>query len=219
MSSEERTARRIDELLVLGDRVLATKRSPPPNVISDARVDQQLAAQWVASVEALLLRSFGFDSAHYAAFKRHTDGHIGYSDVLRAQGVLRAAADDFAGGYLFDMRRLIEADVFDDLLEQAQQLHASGYHPAAAVVAGCVLEDSLRKICDKQSIQLPTKPKLDRMNSDLAKAGVYSKLVQKRITALADLRNKAAHGQWNQFNADDVDDMIRAVRRTIEELY
>ena len=55
------------------------------------------------------------------------------------------------------------------------------------------------------------------MNADLAKAGVYDKLIQKRITALADLRNKAAHGEWSQFIEQDVVEMIQSVRRIMEE--
>ena len=219
MRTEERISSRLKELIELGDRVLATRKSPPRNVIGDARVDQQLAAQWAASVEALLVRVFGADSPHHRAFKNHTNRHIGYSDALRAQGVLRAAADDFAGGYIFALRELVEADVFDDLLEQAEHLLSSRYHAAAAVIAGCVLEDALRKLCNRRSVAVPAKPKLDQMNADLAKAGVYSKLVQKRITALADVRNKAAHGQWTEFNPADVEEMIRAVRRTIEDFY
>jgi hypothetical protein len=54
---------------------------------------------------------------------------------------------------------------------------------AAAVIAGTVLETALRQLC------------LDRMNADLAKAGVYNSLMQKRITALAAIRNRAAHGK------------------------
>ena len=42
------------------------------------------------------------------------------------------------------------------------------------------------------------------MNADLAKAGVYDKLIQKRVTMLADIRNKAAHGDTVGFNDDDV---------------
>jgi hypothetical protein len=50
--------------------------------------------------------------------------------------------------------------------------------------------------------------KLDKMNADLAKAGAYNKLVQKQITALADIRNDAAHGHYDQFSKDDVSSMI-----------
>ena len=116
------------------------------------------------------------------------------------------------------LRQLVEAEVFDDFLEQAAHLCSAGYHPPAAVVAGCVLEDALRRACAKRSIALSPAPKIDAMNSELARVGVYSKLVQKRITTLADLRNKAAHAQWTDFTEVDVDEMIKAVRRFVEEI-
>jgi hypothetical protein len=50
------------------------------------------------------------------------------------------------------------------------------------------------------------------MNAELAKKGVYNTLVQKRVTWLADLRNKAAHGQASGFSAADVENMLRQVR-------
>ena len=218
MKVDQQISDRLADLVKLGDQVLATRRSPGRHVITDDRVDQQLAAQWIASVENLLVRTFGVDSAHSSRFKQHTANYISYSDVLRAQGVLKAAADDFSGGHLMGLRQLVEAEVFDDFLEQAGHLYAAGYHPAAAVVAGCVLEDALRRACAKRSIALAPSPKLDTMNSDLARVGAYSKLVQKRITALADLRNKAAHGQWTDFTAADVDEMIKSVRRLVEEI-
>ena len=55
------------------------------------------------------------------------------------------------------------------------------------------------------------------MNVELAKTGIYNKLVQKKVTALADLRNKAAHGEWTEFTDKDVEDMIRDVRRFMED--
>jgi hypothetical protein len=102
--------------------------------------------------------------------------------------------------------------VFDDFLEQAQHLFDQGYYQPAAVLAGGVLEDSLRKLSDRNNITLPTKPKLDSMNAELAKKGVYNVLVQKRVTWLADIRNKAAHGLWSEFTVQDVEAMLRQVR-------
>ncbi|MGH2373861.1 MAG: HEPN domain-containing protein [bacterium] len=188
-------------------------------MIGDARVDQQQATQWSTSGRSILAQAYGTDCAHYVAFHKHGGGHIAFTDAFRAQGVLKAAADDLSGGHLFDLRQLIEAEVFDDFLEQAEHLHAAGYHPAAAVIAGCVLEEALRNLCAKHSVAVAPKPKLDQMNADLAKVGAYSKLIQKRVTALADLRNKAAHGEWTDFNADDVEKMLKSVRRFLEEYH
>lgn len=217
MKADDRITARLAQLIELGERVLGTRRAPPSNVIGDDRVDQQLSAQWAVSAESLLAKVFGIDCAHTTAFRKHVGEYIGFSDAFRAQGVLKAALDDLRGGHLFELRALIEADVFDDFLEQAEHLHSAGYHPAAAVIAGCVLEDALRRLSHKYSVKLSPKPKLDQMNADLAKAGAYSKLVQKRVTALADLRNKAAHGEWNDFNSSDVDEMIKGVRRFVED--
>jgi hypothetical protein len=153
---------------------------------------------------------------HYKNFVAQTERHLTYSPVERAQGILRAARDDYENGYLFDVRRLVEAEVFDDFLAQAEHLLSAGYFQPAAVVAGAVLEDGLRKLCVRHSIDLTAAPKLDLMNAQLAKAGAYSVLVQKKITALADLRNRAAHGRWDMFNSGDVEDMIGSVRRFME---
>jgi len=151
------------------------------------------------------------------AFSKEIERGIAFSDAERAQGVMRAAEDDLSAGALFQVRALIEAEVFDDFLEQAEALHKAGYYQPAAVVAGAVLEDGLRSLCTTNSITIPSRPKLDTMNSDLAKAGVYSKLVQKKITTLADLRNKAAHGQWDEFDAEDVKEMLAQVRRFMSD--
>jgi uncharacterized protein (UPF0332 family) len=55
------------------------------------------------------------------------------------------------------------------------------------------------------------------MNVELAKAGVYNTLAQKKITALADIRNKAAHAKWTEFSKDDVEDLISQVRSFMEK--
>lgn len=217
MKPDEKVQNRLAELIKVGEGVLATRRSPGPNVIGDSRVDSQQAYQWATSVQNLLARVFGPTSEHYKNFTAQVGSHLTFSPTYRAQGILKAAKDDYDNGHLLELRRLVEAEVFDDFLEQAEHLLGSGYYQPAAVVAGCVLEDGLRKLCDAQGINLPSRPKLDAMNAELAKAGVFSKLVQKRITALAELRNKAAHGQWGEFGQNDVKEMVDAVRRLMEE--
>jgi erythromycin esterase-like protein len=46
-----------------------------------------------------------------------------------------------------------------------------------------------------------------------ANADVYDTLVQKRITALADIRNKADHAKFDKFTREDVEDMVKWLRR------
>jgi hypothetical protein len=83
---------------------------------------------------------------------------------------------------------------------------------AAAVVAGVVLETTMRKLCGDNSIPVG---KLDKMNADLAKASVYDKNVQKEVTWLTGIRNSAAHG--DPVSEADARDMIVRVRRFVTD--
>lgn len=75
-----------------------------------------------------------------------------------------------------------------------------------------VLEDSLRTLCCKEAkISLPDKPKLDWMNTELVKAGIYNKNVQKQVTALAGIGNSAAHMKIKEFSDIDVKNMISGI--------
>jgi len=130
------------------------------------------------------------------------------------KAIFSAAKEDFHGGYLSSVRALVQAEVFDSELEQANELLSSGYCAAAAVIAGVFLETALRDLCDRNGIP---HGKLDKMNADLAKASVYNILNQKRITALADIRNSAAHGKPDTFTNQDVDSMIKDVNRFLSD--
>ena len=215
MELDQRIVDRLDELILLGNRVLETKWPPPDEVLAiDCGVNARLAAQWCTSCRSILRRTFGEDSSHLRDFNTFVS-QISYTPIECAMGVLLAAKDDYQNGHVFELRRLVEAEVYDDLLEQAEYLFSAGYHAPAAVVCGCALEDSLRRLCTAKGITMTSKPKLDQMNADLAKAGVYNKL----ITALADLRNSAAHGKWGEFSKEDVVLMVRDTRAFLETYF
>ena len=208
---DEKLIKRFNELIEKGQKFLDNPGS----------VNTKSTEQWLLSCLNLLKRIFGPESDHYKKFDRlYSDGDF---DSIRAynrcRGIIESAKDEYEKGFLFDMKTLIEAEVFDDFLEQAQYLCSKKYFPAAAVIAGSVLEDGLRKLCVRAGITLSSKPKLDSMNSELAKKGTYNKLIQKKITALADLRNKAAHGKWNEFSSSDVKEMLVQVRTFMETYF
>ena len=183
---------------------------------NEDRVDSNALLGWKVKVRNLLSRVCGTDSQHFEQFEKNESRFYStsYDILLSLKAVFVAAKEDFECGYLSTTRSLVQAEVFDNELEQARELQSNGFTTAAAVIAGVVLETTLRELCDRESL---SHGKLDKMNADLAKAGVYNKLVQKRITALADIRNSAAHGKPAEFSSDDVDDMIRDVERFVSE--
>lgn len=178
----------------------------------DNQLAQQLS-QWAISCLSLLERVFDPSSKYYVEFMDYYNMGLANPHPLHmALGVLKAAEDDYKYGFLFDIRNIIAAEMFDDFLDQAEHLLAASYQGPAAVIAGCVLEDGLRKLCQRYSISLPDKPKLDIMNVALAKSGAYNPLTQKKILYLAGIRNKAAHGQWKDLTDADVSDLLNGVR-------
>ncbi|MCK0789798.1 HEPN domain-containing protein, partial [Acinetobacter pittii] len=132
--------------------------------------------------------------------------------ISRLIPILKASYDDFKNGFLTSFKQIVQAEVFDSELEQARSLLSSGYKNSAAVIAGVVLETAIKELCLNNGIELEKK-KLTRLNEDLAKAGVYNPLQQKLITAMADIRNNAAHGDYDQFTKEDVHRMIEDIER------
>ena len=117
---------------------------------------------------------------------------------------------------LGSIKGLLQADLFADFLEIGEHLLEEGYKDAAAVTIGAVLEDGLRKLCSKHGIET-IKPNgsfmtIDPLNAELAKKNVYSKLVQKQVTSWAHIRNKAAHGEYEEYNKEQVQMMLLFVQ-------
>jgi hypothetical protein len=146
-------------------------------------------------------------------------GHQNPYNITILGGILEALKADLEAGYLSSMEELIHGEVFGDLLEAAAYLLDEGYKDPAAVLAGCVLEEHLRQLCKKNGIgtEANTKSgirpkKADLMNSELSNAEVYSKLEQKNITAWLDLRNKAAHGKFDEYVKEQVSIMMFGIR-------
>jgi hypothetical protein len=136
--------------------------------------------------------------------------------LRRMVGLLTALRADYEADRLRTVSELVHADLFDDFLEMATHLLEQNYKDAAAVTAGAVLEEHLRKLCGRHSVPTLTDKgqpkKLDTMNADLAKAGVYNTIEQKDITTQAGIRNAAAHGKYGEYDVDRVRRMIEVVR-------
>lgn len=218
MSNISVLANRFAELERIAEDILSRKTHYKSDYTGDTwQVDQSQALTWIVNVEHLLSLLGGGNSVHARVFteakpSKYLEG--GHSRFLRLQAIFSAAKSDFDGGLTQSVASLIHAEVFDSELDQARGLLEHGYKVPAAVIAGVVLETSIRTLCTNRSIP---HGKLDKMNTDLSKAGLYTLLVQKRVTALADIRNNAAHGHPEKFTEEDVADMIKQVERFLTD--
>jgi uncharacterized protein (DUF2164 family) len=155
-------------------------------------------------------------SFHKKHFERSMHGSVLKDRILSMAGLLRALRYDYANGYLQTVQELVHADMFANFLDMAAYLHDQGFKDAAAVIGGGVLEQHLRELCEKNGIktlddnQKPRKAEI--LNQDLRSQDIYNLLEQKSVTAWLDLRNSAAHGKYDQYDARQVQDLMNGIR-------
>ena len=153
------------------------------------------------------------------------DARYRIDDLL---GLLGALKEDYENGMLEDIYTIIENNVNYDFMQQAEQLIDEGTagqydHVPAAVLTGAVLEDALRRLCQRQN------PPIDilKKNGDLKTAkplieslqqtkknsnGLFNKATTGELEGWVKIRNDAAHGNFNDFTRDQVERMIDGVK-------
>ncbi len=120
------------------------------------------------------------------------------------KGVLEAARVDYLQGFMADHKLLVSAEVFSDLLVQAEVLLEHDYKDAAAVIIRAVLEDGIKRLCESHKIEVGKRDTIQQLNEKLYKENVYSALQHKEIIAKAEIGNCAAHARFDQYKKEDV---------------
>lgn len=209
MQVERRAADRIGAMLIKAGNLKKTYQAPPDNFIGfEGWVDSELFAEWRTQSLVVLRQTLGHEHQYTQSFEEVTQKEGVPSSVHNGIGVLRAVAEDLANGYLFDVKLLIEAEVFADFLEMAKHLVDCGYKDPAASLAGAVLEDGLRRIADSRGVGYKKSDGISALNDALAKAGAYNKLTQSKIDSWRHIRNSADHGNFGDYTQEDSHTMV-----------
>ena len=143
-------------------------------------------------------------------------------------GILESLRENLGLGFLDSLTRRIEDNIAADYMGQAEALLSEGQsgeydHVPAAVLAGAVLEKGLRTLCTRQTPELPIlnakgEPKMmGVLIDDLKKAGAFNELKAKQLRAWADIRNAAAHGQFEKFDRKMVEAMIPGINNFLAD--
>lgn len=212
--SRDRLIARVEELIEMGESVVATAHGDGHGA---SWVDTGPMQGFRSATLSFIERVYGASHSHYKEFSKGASGSSASSAKIGVS-ITQAIRDEIAGDWFISIRGLVTAEVFADFLEMADHLLETGYKDPAAVMGGSVLEEHLRQLCLTNGIDpdvlvddVPKPKKADRLNADLAKEEVYSKLDQKTITAWLGLRNDAAHGQYDRYTVDQVSNMLSGI--------
>lgn len=208
--------KRAEEIVVMAEQVIPTFHGTAYGVQYDA---EKYAAFRAAGL-SFLSNTFGEGHSYYKEFENQTSQAYG-TNAKAGKGVIVAARDEVNGGWTVTARGIVSAEIFSDFLDMGEYLLSEGYKDAAAVMIGSTLEEHLRQLGTKHGVGLlftdrkgnVVPKKADVLNADLVKAGVYAVLQLKNVTAWLDLRNKAAHGNYGEYESESVDLMLQGVRQ------
>lgn len=146
----------------------------------------------------------------------------------RYRGKLQSLKANYEDG-LLDISRTIETDMANELIElaglaQGRDLQQKFGHLLSAFTAGVILEDALRRLCQRQSPPLEiTKEDGERMTLDplitqLQRADVFNRAKADQLRSWAKIRNFAAHANFTELERSDVDQMVLGVKAFLGEL-
>ena len=121
---------------------------------------------------------------------------------------------------LFDIKQLVQADLFDSELDASRELNKNGYIRAAGVLAGVVLESHLSQVCQNHGIAIRKKdPGISDFNDLLKKGDVIDVPQWRNIQRLGDLRNLCGHKKTRDPKEAEVLELIDGVEKTTKTLY
>ena len=170
-------------------------------------------------VESSEIKKYGLQAANSIydnlfPYRNMSNGIPHPGAVPKEQAV--AQAFEMACKHL-NLLRFVDFSEIEFLLDQ-------GHKDAAAVMCGGELEKHVRKLCVGNGVDVFLPPKsagepqpkrVEQLNAELASINMYGKLDQKHVTSWLDLRNKAAHGDYHEYNEEQVSLMIQGVREFI----
>ena len=133
--------------------------------------------------------------------------------------ILKSANTRFESS-LFEIKRLLQADLFDSELEAAKELNKKGFDRGAGAIAGVVLEGHLKEVCHNHKIKITKKnPTINDLNQLLKDNETIDMAQWRYIQRLADLRNLCNHKKETDPTKEKVSELIEGVEKTIKTLF
>lgn len=127
-------------------------------------------------------------------------------------GTVQSLKEAIDNDLLTTVEDLVTADAFGSLLEQADELIGKGYVLAAGVLGRAVLEEHLRKACDRHGCLPVGRPTINDLNQALYKGSHLDKLAMKWVDTMAAAGNHCAHSIQPPLPESDVRKLLTDVQ-------
>lgn len=121
---------------------------------------------------------------------------------------------------LFDIKQIVQADLFDSELDAATELNKKGFARGAGAIAGVVLEGHLSQVCENHKIKIKKKnPVINDYNQQLKDGDIIDTATWRFIQHLADLRNLCNHKKKKEPTKEDIEELIKGVEKITKTIF
>lgn len=127
------------------------------------------------------------------------------------------SADDRMESSLYEIRQILQADLFDSEVDAAKELNKKRFSRAAGAMAGVVLEKHLKTVLNAHSLTLAKKnPCINDYNQKLKDESVIDVPTWRFIQRLGDLRNLCDHDKGSEPRQELIAELIDGVDRIMK---
>jgi hypothetical protein len=121
---------------------------------------------------------------------------------------------------LFDITQLLQADLFDSELKEAEELLRKGFIRASGAITGVVLEKHLSQILKNHKVNITKKqPGINDLNELLKNNNIIDIPIWRQIQRFGDIRNLCDHNKDREPTKDEIFELINGVEKITKTLY
>lgn len=139
---------------------------------------------------------------------------------MQVQNSILAAVESRLDSSLFDIKEILQADLFDSELGAAQELAKKGFVRGGGAIAGVVLEKHLGHVCDIHGLKSrKNHPSIADYYQLLKENDVIDTPKWRFIQHLGDLRNLCDHNKDREPTKEDVIELVEGVQKVIKTVF
>lgn len=146
------------------------------------------------------------------------DGKAAVPKFRQQLSILDAAKARFKSS-LFEIRQLVQADLFDSEIETARELWKNNFFRAAGAISGVVLEKHLQQVCNDHNITVKKNPGISVLNEALKSQTVIDVPQWRHISMLGDIRNVCDHSKGQDPTKQQVEDLINGTDKILKTVF
>lgn len=162
----------------------------------------------------------GIRSGTNAYGEKVFDDFAGVAMKFKTQLTILQSVQSRFESTLFDIRQLVQADLFDSELDAARELLKHKFVRGAGAIAGVVLEKHLAQVAANHSITTRKKtPSISDFNNLLKSGGVLDTPSWRQIQRLGDIRNLCDHNKDREPTIEETKELISGVEKFTKTLF